>query len=60
MQTYMTSLKKLQKYQQLTGSVQQCIKSENDVLGKRALRVFTLAIYIWIGKCQNDNKMMIA
>ena len=43
----------------LKGSVQQCVKSEIDVLRKGASSVFNLVIYIRIGKWPNDDIIMI-
>ena len=40
---------------QLKGSVQQCVKSESDVLRKEALNAFILVIYIDIGKWPTDK-----
>ena len=40
---------KMLDFEQLKGSVQECVKSEIDALNKKALNVFTLVIYIGIG-----------
>ena len=44
----------------MKGSVQQCVKSEIDVLIKDTLNVFIWVIYIRIGKWPNDEIIMIA
>ena len=46
-------------YNELKGSVQQCAKSEIDVLRKEASSVFKLVIYIRIGNWPNDDIVMI-
>ena len=46
-------------WSKLKGSVQQCVKSENDLLRKRALNVFDLVIYIRLGKWLIDEIIMI-
>ena len=40
--------------------MQQCVKSEFDVLRKEAVNVFELVIYIRIGKKPNDEISMTA
>ena len=45
--------------QQMKGSVQQCVKSEIDILRKEALHVFKLVIYIRIGKGPSDEITMM-
>ena len=47
-------------YKEMKGSVQQCVKSEIDVLRNGALNVFRLVIYIRIGKWPMDRIIMIA